>query len=86
MDNIKLWEENDHKPRFFGYEIQELVVNDGHCEPATDEDRDRETFWTLYGKLTTGGVEALIDRREYDDILQITYDLGIARESIEIKQ
>lgn len=35
-------------------------IDEGFCEPVPDAPHTA-TFWTVYGHLKTGGVEALID-------------------------
>ncbi len=89
-----LWEENDHKPRFNGYEIQEIAIVDGEHLPITcSHDREElvtnnhfgKTYWCLFGHLSVGGREDLIDRDWYDDIIQVTYDIGIDRATLSIE-
>lgn len=45
--------------QFDGIEVQAIVEADGDCCPA--EDSQTPDFWTVYGHLKVGGVEALHD-------------------------
>lgn len=58
---------------FDGYEIKLVAEYQfGHCEPVDefDEEADKH-FWTLYGHLPTGGVEAISDVCSRDQAVRL---------------
>lgn len=42
-------------------EVQPVIEEENYCEPLPYSEKDKASFWTVYGHLKTGGVDALVD-------------------------
>jgi hypothetical protein len=77
--------EKDYIMRFDNFELARVAeFQDGSCEPITWDDRQqarievdgscKRTFWTIYGHLPEGGVDAIVDVDDQAQA-QATYEL-----------